>query len=184
MQRCHPGWRHLVGGKGTCYDLRLNDSTQFPGRGQNRLCERPRRRRFDHFEAGARPRIRRTRCRGRAGGVPHHHLAIPPFAASMPGKGSTSSRVLRLPADRGLPPPGGTEYASIVVARLPRYATPRGTGKANVPKTVVLGTPRMPARASCPSCSMKLANRFSVHLGGASSKALACTARARSGQKS
>ena len=55
--------------------------------------------------------------------------------------GSTST-------DRGLPPPGGTEYASIfrIVARLPRYGTPRGTGKADVPKTVVLGTPRMPAR--------------------------------------
>jgi predicted regulator of Ras-like GTPase activity (Roadblock/LC7/MglB family) len=75
------------------------------------------------------------------------------------GKGSTSSRVLRLPGhgrnfrkmmryrdlcalgsistDRGLPPPGGTEYASIfrIVARLPRYGTPRGTGKADVPKT-------------------------------------------------
>ena len=43
------------------------------------------------------------------------------------------------------PPPGGTEYASIfrIVARLPRYGTPRGTGKADVPKTVVLGTPKM-----------------------------------------
>jgi hypothetical protein len=33
-----------------------------------------------------------------------------------------------------LPPPGGTEYASIfrIVARLPRYGTPRGTGSAAI----------------------------------------------------
>jgi hypothetical protein len=67
----------LVGGKGTCYDLRLNDSTQFPGRRQNRLCERPRRRRFDHFEAGCSPKDQKDECRGRAGGVPHHHLDKP-----------------------------------------------------------------------------------------------------------